>query len=197
MTVKRFWISLVLLLSCLNATATDSLSESINHDKEHADKFEIGLEVGALVFIGLDFRVYYRRVESPWVFGIRYLDIDDDFINESEAGLPEEESDREYTKRYGISFDYLFNTQTNADSFYLTGAIYKTTLTIKCNAESDSDSAIGPYFGGGYRGSFGDHFGYDVGLHISPFVTLTPTTSSCSSESNSDFDVNLGLIVKF
>ncbi|MGB5965655.1 MAG: hypothetical protein WBF77_09030 [Sulfurimonadaceae bacterium] len=197
MKVNSFLIAIILLLSFSHAVADEYLPDSINHDKEYADKPEIGIEIGALIFIGLDFRVYYRKSDSPWVFGVRYLDIEDDFMNESVAGLPEEESDKEYTKRYGIYFDYLFNRQTNTGSFYLTGALYKTTQTIECYSESGSDSAIGPYFGGGYRGSFGDHFGYDIGLHLSPFVKLEPTTSNCSSKSDGDFDANLGLIIKF
>lgn len=171
-------------------------TKSINHDKQHTDKPEIGLEIGTLVFIGADFRIFYRKPDSPWVFGIRYLDIEDDFVNESAFGFPSDDSDKEYTERYGIYLDYLFNKRPNAGSFYLSAALFQTEITIKCNSESDSDSATSPYFGGGYRGSFGDHFGYNVGVLVSS-TDFEQTTSTCSNKSTSDIDVNLGLTFKF
>jgi len=173
----------ILLLCFSHAIANDSLSEPMDQDKQHADTSEIGIGIGVLIFLGPDFRIFYRQTDSPWVFGIRYLDIEDDFVNESAVGLPGDESDREYTKRAGIYFDYLFTTQADAGSLYLTGALYKTTKTLECLSESDSDSATGPYFGGGYRGSFGEHFGYNIGLLFSPFAKLEATTTDCSSES--------------
>ncbi len=198
MKVNSFFIVLMLLLSSLHMTANDSSTDLTEETEEHTARSEIGIEVGALIFLGADFRAYYRQLDSPWAVGIRYLNIEDDFVNESAAGLPEEGSDREYTKRFGIYVDYLFDKQPDTGSFYLTGSLYKTTKTIECFSESASDSAIGPYIGGGYRGSFGEHFGYDIGLHLSPFVKLnTATTSGCSSESNGDFDINAGLILKF
>lgn len=190
-------IAIILLLCFSHAVADDSLSESMNHDKQHADTSEIGIGIGALIFIGADFRIFYRKSDSPWVIGIRYLDIEDDFMNESEAGLPDEGSDKAYTKRFGIYFDYLFNSEANAGSFYLSGALYRTTKTIKCYDESDSDSATSPFFGGGYRGSFGDHFGYNIGLLLSPFSNFELTTSTCSSKESGDFDLTADLIFKF
>lgn len=191
------WVVVMLMLCFSHATADDSLSETSDQDKQHAEKPEIGIGVGILIFLGPDFRIFYRQSDSPWVFGLRYLDYEDDFVNESAAGLPGDESDREYTKRFGIYVDYLFNTQADAGSFYLTGALYKTTKTLECFSETDSDSGTGPYFGGGYRGSFGDHFGYNVGLLFSPFVKLEATTTDCSSETNIDTDLNVDLIFKF
>jgi len=186
-----------MLLCFSDALADDSRSESTDQDKQHTDTSEIGIGIGILIFLGPDFRIFYRQSDSPWVFGLRYLDYEDDFVNESAAGLPGDESDREYTKRFGIYVDYLFTTQPDEGSFYLTGALFKTTKTIECFSESDSDSGTGPYFGGGYRGSFGEHFGYNIGLLLSPFVKLEQTTSDCSSESDADFDLNVDLIFKF
>lgn len=197
MNVKSSLIAIVFLLCSLYAEADDSLSHAISQDQEHAKSSEISIEVGALIFIGLDFRVFYRQIDSPWVFGLRYLDIEDDFVNESVVGAPEDSSDKLHTQTYGIYFDYLFNTQANTGSFYLTGALFKTTQTLKCYSESDSDSAFAPYFGGGWRGSLGDHFGYDIGLLLSPFVKLETATSTCSNESSGAFDIDLGLIIKF
>ena len=53
--------------------------------------------------------MFYHESGVPWLIGLRYLDIKDDFINESAAGLPNDEADKEYTKRVGLCFDYIFN----------------------------------------------------------------------------------------
>jgi len=97
----------ILLLCFSHAIANDSLSGPTGQDKQHEDTSEIGIGVGILIFLGPDFRIFYRQSDSPWVFGLRYLDINDDFMNESAVGLPADESDKEYTKRFGIYFDYL------------------------------------------------------------------------------------------
>jgi hypothetical protein len=190
-------IAIILSLCISHAVADDSLPESINHDKQHAGKSEIGIGVGALVFLGADFRILYRKSDSPWVFGIRYIDIKDDFVNESYVGLPNDESDKEYTRRIGVYSDYLFNKRPNTGSFYLSGALYRTTIKIECGSESDSDSATSLYFGGGYKGSFTDNLEYSVGILVSPFSSSELSTSTCSSSSSGDFDLNLSLILKF
>ena len=196
---RSLWSLAIIMLSICFASsrAEDTQSESINQDTRAADKAEMGIEIGALVFLGPDFRLFYRKSGSPWLFGIRYLDIDDDFVNESFVGLPSDESDRQYTKRSGVYVDYLVSDQPNTGSFYASGALYKTTITIECNSVSDSDSATSLYIGGGYRGRFGDNFGYNIGVTFSPFVSFEETTPYCSQTSDGDFDLNVDLIIKF
>jgi hypothetical protein len=190
-------VAIMMIISFASARAEDTQSESINQDKNDADKSEIGIELGALIFLGPDLRLFYRKAESPWLYGIRYLNIKDDFVNESAVGLPGDESDQEYTTRVGVYVDYLFSDQPDTGSFYASGALYKTTIKIECYSVSDSDSATGLYIGGGYRGSFGDNFGYNIGLLLSPFVNLEQTTPYCSQTSSGDFDLNLSLSIKF
>ena len=180
-----------------SAIADDSPSESINQVYQQAGKYETGMEIGVLIFLGADFRLFYREYDSPWVFGMRYLNIKDDFINESAAGFPNDESDKQYTKRAGIYLDYLFINRANAGSYYLSGALYQTTKKIECDSESDSDSATSLYFGGGYQGSFGSQFGYKIGVLLSPFVSLEHNTTICSSEESGDFDLDVSLTFKF
>jgi hypothetical protein len=202
--IKRFasrgrWpLAAMMLMICVtSARAEDAQSESINQDNIDADSAEMGIGIGALVFLGPDFRLYYRKAGSPWLFGLRYLDIEDDFINKSAVGLPGDESDREYTTRVGVYVDYLFSDEPRTGSFYASGALYKTTRTIECYSVSDSDSATGLYIGGGYRGSFGDHVGYNIGLLLSPFVNLELETPYCSQTNDGDFDLNVSLTIKF
>lgn len=190
-------VAIMLIICFASVRAEDVQSEAENQDKIDTDKSEIGIAVGVLVFLGPDFRIYYHQSESPWVFGVRYLDIDDDFVNESAVGLPGDESDRRYTKRSGVYVDYLFSDKPDTGSFYATGALYNTTVTIECNSVSDSDSATSLYIGGGYRGSFGKNFGYNIGLQFSPFVSMDLTTPYCSETTDGDIDLNVDLIIKF
>lgn len=177
-----------LLLCCTlaaNATAQES-AES-----------ETGVSVGALVFLGPDFRLYHREADSPILIGLRYIDITDDFINEGAAGLPNDSSDKSYTTRTGIYMDYLFNRYSYDDAYYLSAALFQTTKEIKCYGETDDDSKAGLYFGGGYRGSFGKHFGYTIGMLFSPFTSFDLKTTQCSSKENGDFDLNASITYTF
>lgn len=164
---------------------------------QNPDAPENGIELGALIFLGPDFRIYHREANSPVLIGFRHLDIKDDFINEGAVDLPDDPSDKEYTTRTGVYADYLFGNQPYSDAYYVSAGIFHTTLEIECASESDDDSATSLYFGGGYRGSFGDHFGYTIGLLFSPFVSLSPTTPTCSSEIDGDIDLNVGITYKF
>ena len=183
---------------CLSpAIADNSLSESNTQIDQPKSNYETGVEIGVLIFLGPDFRLFYRESDSPWVFGFRFIDIEDDFVNESAVGLPNDESDRQYTKTVGIYLEHLFNNGTKAQSAYLSGALYKTTIKIECYSETDSDSATSLYFGGGYRGSFGRQFGYKIGLLFSPFVNLEQETTYCSQEGDGDIDLDVSLTFKF
>ena len=184
-------------ISFSHAAADDPQPELKIHGKQTENKTGIAIEIGVLVFLGPDFRVSYHQLETPFIFGIRYMDIKDDFINESAAGFPSDESDKVYTKRTGFFLDYLFNTLPNTASYYVSGALYKTTEKLECYPESDTDSATSLYFGGGYRGYFRNQFGYKIGLLMSPFVNLKQTTSYCSNDESGDFDIDVSLTYTF
>ena len=177
-------------------TGEDAVSDSISQKEQYKATSEKGIEIGALIVIGVDFRVFYRKLDSPWLFGFRYLDTEDDFVNESVVGLPGDESDRELKTTSGLFINYLFNHQEDR-SFYVSGALYNTTNEIQCGSESASDSATSLYFGGGYRKFMGEHLGFKIGLLMSPFVDFEQTTSTCSSESNGDIDLDLSLVIRF
>jgi hypothetical protein len=196
-------ILLTVYFSCAIAVDTlsdtiedDSLLESNNHEEQYEINSESGIEIGALIVIGADFRVFYRKLDSPWLFGFRYLNTEDDFVNEEYAGFPGDESDRELRTTTGIFLNYLFD-HLDDNSFYLSGALYDTTEEIRCNGESASDSATSVYFGGGYRRFWGEHFGFKLGMLVSPFVNLETTTPTCSSKSHNDIDLDVSLVIKF
>jgi len=179
------------------AIADTSQSETVIHDKQLAASNETGVEIGILIFLGPDIRLFYHQHDTPWVFGFRYLDIKDDFINETAVGFTNDESDKLYTKTVGIYTDYIFNNRADTGSFYASGALYQTTKKLKCYAETDSDSATSLYVGGGYQRSFRNQFGYKIGVLFSPFVNLEQSTAVCSNEEGGDFDLDVGLTYKF
>ena len=175
----------------------ERIIQSHSQYRGQLDRPEVGLSLGVLMILGTDLRLDYRaRRDSPYVFGFRYLDIEDDFVNEGAVGLPGDGSDRSYTKRSGIYVDYLFDKYSRSGSYYATGALFKTTSKIECFGGSDSGSTTGLYFGGGYRGSINQRLGYSVGRLLSPFVNLDLDASGCSSEEEGGLDLNLSLILK-
>jgi len=196
-TILTVYFSCAIAEEPLSET-TDDVTQSVSnlHEEQYEVNSEKGIEVGALIVIGADFRIFYRKLDSPWLFGFRYLNTEDDFVNEGAAGLPNEESDRELRNTSGVFLNYLFD-HLDDNSFYLSGALYDTTVELQCWGESASDSATSIYFGGGYRGFWGDHFGFKLGMIVSPFVDLEPTTSTCNTTSNSDIDLDVSLVIKF
>lgn len=185
-----------LLPGITSARAEEPVSDENNPEGADVDDTEVGLELGALIILGADFRVYYRKLDSPWLYGVRFLNIEDDFINESAAGLPGSDSDREYTRRTGFYASYLLDHNSD-ESFYFSGALYNTKLKIKCGGESNSDSTTTPYFGGGFQGRWENNIRYNIGLLLAPFANLETSTTLCSSESSGDLDLDASLILEF
>jgi len=176
--------------------ATEDSSKSNNLEIRNTQAIEIGIEIGALTLLGTDVRLFFRQADSPWLIGYRFLDIEDDFINEAVVGLPGDDSDKEFTKRSGPYVNYLFN-ETGNGSFYITGALYQVKTTVVCTLGEDSDSATSIYLGGGYRKKWNSNLGYNIGLLLSPTTNLSVDSNDCSSESEGDFDLNASLIFAF
>ena len=157
---------------------------------------ETGIHIGVLTFIGTDLRIYHREPNSRLLLGIRYINFEEDFINEAIVGLPNEPSDRMRTSRTGVYTDYLLNDDYY-NSFFASIAILQTAKELECNYETSASSATGLYFGGGYRGNFSNHFGYTIGMLISPFVNIDMRTATCESNDDGDFDLHFGITYKF
>jgi len=188
----------IIINICISfANADSSQSQTASHNNQQAGWKESGVQLGVLIILGPDIRLFYQQQKSLWVFGIRYLDIKDDFVNESVVGFPDDKSDKLFTKTVGIYTDYVFNNQANSGSFYASGALYQTTKKLKCDSITDSDAATALYFGGGYQGTFSSHVGFKIGLLFSPFVNLKQNTDVCSNEESGDIDVDVGLTYKF
>lgn len=189
----------MLFLGCLSTPLVYSAETSSKFNSlgiRNAEGPEIGIEIGALSIIGSDFRLFFRQAESPWIIGYRFLDIEDDFINEWAAGLPDDDSDREFMKRSGPYLTYLFN-ETSNESYYFAGALYRAETKVVCSLGEDSDSATNVYVGGGYRKKWSSNIGYNLGLLLSPGADLSIDANNCSSEGEGDFDLNASLFFTF
>lgn len=192
-------VNLLLFLGCLStsfAYAAETPSNFDSIDIRKSKKSIMGIEIGALSILGTDFRMFYHQADSPWIIGYRYLDIEDDFMNEWAVGLPGDDSDREFTKRSGPYLNYLFK-ETSDESYYLAAALYNTKTRIVCSLGEDSDSATGLYFGGGLRKKWNANLGYDIGMLLSPGANLSVDANNCSSESDGDIDVNASIFFTF
>jgi len=68
------------------------------------------------------------------------------------------------------------------------------TITERYTGESDSDSNIAPYIGGGYLSWQNNKYFYNIGVFFSLGSKLTPATSGASEESTGiDPQVIIGL----
>ncbi|MDH3220324.1 MAG: hypothetical protein OEO19_12390 [Gammaproteobacteria bacterium] len=188
-----------LFLGCLSTSigyAAETSSKLNDLEIQKTEGPEIGIEIGALTLLGSDFRLFYRQADSPWIIGYRFLDIEDDFINEWVVGFPDDDSDREFTERSGPYVAYLFNAAGN-ESYYLSGALYRVETKIVCSLGEDSDAATSVYFGGGFQKKWSSNLGYNIGLLLSPTADLSIDANNCSSESEGDFDLNASLFFTF
>jgi len=146
-----------------------------------AEGGKTGIGIGALSLGGyVDIQFLYQPdPKRPWVFGLRYLSgterFDDPF-----TGNPL--SDDKHTL-YGASAFYLFNSQ-KAANFYVGAGIYRQSLTVTSlvTGESNTDSAITPFIGGGYISSLGKRYYYNIGIMFGIGGALKTKTSVTEDE---------------
>jgi len=152
---------------------------------------ELGIEVGALTFVGTDLHLFYRLADSPWMIGFRYLDYDDDFIS-----IDFDNTDRENRTVAGPFVRYLFEPG-RARTWYLAGSMYRVTQKIECAGTGDKDQAGGLFFGGGLMGRRDSVISYNIGMMFSPGMSLGTDNGQCSSETDGGIDAVLGLMIVF
>lgn len=175
-----------------------AITEPLSTNTENNPQSELGfgVEIGALSFLGTDLRLTYHQPDTPWSYGLRYLNIKDNFINEAQVGLPGDASDKIYTIRSGVFLNYNVG-MVGTNTFYLSGALYQVTEKIICGGESASDSGSGIYFGAGFNKRWPGGFGYNLGLLITPMVQLSETTPNCSNDTGGDIDINASVTYTF
>jgi hypothetical protein len=82
---------------------------------------EFGIEIGAFIFAGSGFLVFYRLKDSYWMIGYRLLEAEDDFVDEAVSGLPGDNSDTETLSKSGPFLRYLFDPE-RPNTYYVSGA---------------------------------------------------------------------------
>ncbi|MEM7565377.1 MAG: hypothetical protein AAF353_20430 [Pseudomonadota bacterium] len=165
-------------------------------DQESIGAGKFSFEVGALILLGTDIQLYYRREGNPLILGYRYLETEDDFVDEAAFGFPSDNSDKEFITRTGPFFRYLVSPNQR-ESYYFSAALFKTTEKVECGAFTDEDSATSPYIGGGYMGWLDQSVSYNIGFLFAPGEKLEVNAGGCESESSGNFDLSLGLALNF
>ena len=149
---------------------------------------EVVVEIGALTVVGTDLHLAMRLDDSPWMIGFRYLDYEDDFIS-----IDADNTDEESQTISGPFLRYLL-TPGRAQTWYVGGALYRVTQKIECRGGSDEDTANGMFFGGGVMGRRDGWVSYNIGLMLSPTVSLETDTGDCSSETDGGIDGVLSIM---
>ena len=193
--------SLIIVVNVFVVVLTSSVlaedDNTVTEDKRiiPEEHYKIAVGIGILTVIGLDVRLQTRESHSPWVFGLRYLNIKDNFVNEALVGLPNDTSDKRYTRRFGPEVDYLFKPN-NHHSLFIGGGLFTTSKKLECDIESDSATKTGPFLGGGLQGQWSKSFGYQLGILLSP-ISTSLKTANCASDEGGESDVNASLFLAF
>lgn len=153
---------------------------------------KIGLEIGAFIFLGPDFHIFYRPAGSQWMFGYRYLEYTEDF---EFYGI---ETDEETNTISGPFIRYLFEPNQN-QSYYLGAAVYEWKQELECKTleGTDEDSITSIFVGGGYMGGQNQWIGYNLGLLLAPWASLSTEAGGCSSETDGGLDINASIMISF
>ena len=201
---RKAWVT-ALGAVCLVATPVAALDGSLGLTGKTAsepEKIELagsrparfGIGLGALIAAGgVEVNLYYRPAGSDWVYGFRYLELDDEFIVNV---FDLDTSDREIRTMAGPFARYLFSP-SGPKSFYAGGGLYRVKQEIECELGSDSDSDTGLFLGGGLRGGLDQSLIYDIGIFMSPSINRRTETPDCSSESDGDVDATVSLGFNF
>ena len=147
------------------------------------------LAVLVILTWGTDFLITYRLKESPWLIGYRYAKWTETIGSSYDNDLDNELS--------GLHTRYLFNPEAHG-TWYLAASLLKQSrkLTCEISGDSDSDSATGPYLGGGRMGRISSFFHYNIGILLSPNETMTNDADGCSKETTAA-DINLAIGITF
>jgi hypothetical protein len=156
---------------------------------------EISLGLGPLLLSdnGADFHMSYRADHSPWEFGYRYVRYSESSDDPFGGTLSEST-----TTMRGPTLFYLFRPDAPG-SWFAGVAVLKAERverSLLVNEEArDSKNAL--FFGGGYRGQWGSHGFFRLGMLVSPGTELNTKTSVTSTEESGLGDVYAQIGLRF
>jgi len=153
-----------------------------------AEEGKAGIGIGALTLGGyLDIEFLYKPDQSKWMYGFKHASgtdtFDDPYTGNS---LTDEDS-----TKTGIMGLYLFNEEAQG-TFYAGAELLKWSLTLTSlnTGETDTDSTVAPFIGGGYFKWVGEQYFYDVGLMVALGKQLKVATSDGNSTETSGIDIH-------
>ncbi len=156
-----------------------------------ADEFTVALGVFNLANNGTDFQASYREGQSHWQYGYRYVQWTDTF-HDPFTGRAHSDTTETLT---GPVVNYLFWNESRHTP-YAGVAVLKWTRTetpLLVVAPSSTQATTDLYFGGGFRGRFGEMGYYNAGMYLSPTPHLATQTAITASEQSGNFDIQLQL----
>ena len=172
---KRIIIPLLILL--LSATPA------------HADEFRIGL--GIFNFAGgPDLQMSYRPNQSHWQVGYRHNRWGETF----EDPFTGRDLTENTTTMTGPIVCYLLNIESKK-TYYLGVSLLRWSSTEKSlrTGESDTESVVAPFFGGGYTGRLGKSAYFNLGAFFSSAELKTETSVSGTETTGLDLQLQLGI----
>ena len=159
-----------------------------------AQEFRLGLGVFTVAKNGLDLQADIRPKASHWQAGFKYVHWKDTSKDPFTGRVLTETTQT----RVGPFVNYLFHPEASG-TWYLGGSVLrwsKEELALLTN-EVGRASTTSPYVGGGYTGTLGRHFYYNLGLTLSPGARLNTQTSVSSEQDSGAFDIQAQVGLRF
>lgn len=152
--------------------------------------------IGAgLVATGLGARVHFRPEHSHWQFGYEYGRMPGHTSDDPITGRP---LTREVESLTGPFVHFQFHPDARHGGYLGVSVLrWSRTETSLTKGDRSVQSTTDPYFGGGYFARGGKHFFFNAGLFVAPGAEIKTETSTSSTESSGNFDIQIALGAAF
>jgi hypothetical protein len=159
-----------------------------------AQEFRAALGLFTLGKNGVDLQADMHPKLSHWQVGLKYvhwMDTDKDPFTGRKL------TETTQTK-VGPFVNYLFRP-ISLGTWYLGGSVLRWSKEERSliTGEVGRASTTSPYVGGGFTGTMGRTFYYNLGLYLSPGAQLDTQTSVSSEQDSGSFDIQIQVGVRF
>ncbi len=159
-----------------------------------AQEFRAGVGLFTLGKDGLDLQADFRPKLSHWQAGIKYVH----WMDTSRDPFTGRKLTETTQTKAGPFVNYLFRPDSWG-TWYLGGSVLRWSKEEKSmyTGEVGKASTTSPYLGGGFTGTMGRHFFYNMGLTLSPGAKLNTQTSVSSEQDSGGFDFQILVGARF
>jgi hypothetical protein len=159
-----------------------------------AQEFRAGVGLFTLGKEGLDLQMDVRPKLSHWQVGIKYVH----WMDTSRDPFTGRKLTETTQTKVGPFVNYLFRPDSWG-TWYLGGSVLRWSKAEQSmyTGEVGKASTTSPYVGGGFTGSMGRHFYFNMGLFLSPGAQLKTQTSVSSEQDSGGFDIQIQVGAKF